>query len=135
MLSPRSSSLGTGAFLRRAPAQRQEVAYWISKVFGIEPVYGSAEIFNSFRDWSSADPLKIPYIEAVLVENIMNGEGNGYFRPTGFVTREQIAQIIKNADKRVLPLLGYEKKMGTVEDIRKEYDFTGNTHVYTILSI
>jgi len=21
--------------------------------------------------------------------------------------------------------------MGTVEDIRKEYDFTGNTHVYT----
>ncbi|ABN53150.1 MAG TPA: S-layer homology domain-containing protein [Hungateiclostridium thermocellum] len=125
------SSLGTGAFLRRAPAQRQEVAYWISKVFGIEPVYGQQKIFNSFRDWSSADPLKIPYIEAVLVENIMNGEGNGYFRPTGFVTREQIAQIIKNADKRVLPLLGYEKKMGTVEDIRKEYDFTGNTHVYT----
>jgi len=24
-----------------------------------------------------------------------------------------------------------KRKMGTVEDIRKEYDFTGNTHVYT----
>ncbi|WP_265446522.1 S-layer homology domain-containing protein [Acetivibrio straminisolvens] len=128
--SAEQSELGTGAFLRRAPAQRQEVAYWISKVLGIEPVYGQQKIFNSFRDWSGADPLKIPYIEAVLVENIMNGEGNGYFRPTGFVTREQIAQIIINADKRILSLLGYEKRMGTVEDIRKEYDFTGNSHVY-----
>ncbi|RXE58910.1 S-layer homology domain-containing protein [Acetivibrio mesophilus] len=124
------SGLGTGAFLRGAPAQRQEVAYWISRVFGLEPVYGQKKIFNSFRDWSGADPLKIPYIEAVLVENIMNGEGNGYFRPTGFVTREQIAQIIKNADNRILPLLGYEKRMGTIEDIRKEYDFTGNAYVY-----
>ncbi|HOM02228.1 MAG TPA: S-layer homology domain-containing protein [Acetivibrio sp.] len=124
------SSLGTGAFLRRAPAQRQEVAYWISKVLGIEPVYGQQKIFNSFRDWSGADPLKIPYIEAVLVENIMNGEGNGYFRPTGYVTREQIAQIIINADKRILPLLGYEKRKGTVEDIRKGYDFTGEANVY-----
>lgn len=118
------------AFFRGAPAQRQEVAYWISIVLGIEPVYGQQEIFNSFRDWSGADPVKIPYIEAILVENIMNGEENGYFRPTGSVTREQIAQIIKNADKRILPLLGYEKKMGTIERILERFDFTEESDVY-----
>ena len=96
--SPEQGNLQEGSFNRRAPAQRQEVAYWISKVLGLEPIYGQQEIFNSFRDWSSADPHKIPYIEAVIVNNIMNGEGNGFFRPTGNVTREQIAQIIKNAD-------------------------------------
>jgi len=41
------SSLGQEHF-KKAPAQRQEVAYWISKVFGIEPVYGQQKIFNSF---------------------------------------------------------------------------------------
>jgi len=129
--SPEQGNLQEGSFNRRAPAQRQEVAYWISKVLGLEPIYGQQEIFNSFRDWSSADPHKIPYIEAVLVNNIMNGEGNGYFRPTGNVTREQIAQIIKNADSWILPLLGYNKKIGTVEDIKKSIDFTNGLTQYS----
>lgn len=130
-LVPQQDGLQEGSFNRRAPAQRQEVAYWISLVLGLEPVYGQQEIFNSFRDWSAADPHKIPYIEAVLVNNIMNGEGNGYFRPTGNVTREQIAQIIKNADSWILPLLGYEKKIGTVEGIKKSVDFTGGFGEYS----
>lgn len=111
-------------FNRRAPAQRQELAYWISSVLDLEPIYGQQKIFNNFRDWMDADPHKIPYIETVLVENIMNGEGNGYFRPTGHVTREQLAQIIKNADFKILPLLDCEKYIGTIEEIKRAVDLT-----------
>ncbi|GAE88705.1 S-layer homology domain-containing protein [Acetivibrio straminisolvens] len=46
--SAEQSELGTGAFLRRAPAQRQEVAYWISKVLGIEPFTGSRKFSTAF---------------------------------------------------------------------------------------
>lgn len=128
---PDQTELEEGSFQRAAPARRQEVAYWLSMALGLQPVYGQQKIFNSFNDWTSADPHKVPYIEAVLVENVMNGEGNGYFRPTGVVTREQIAQIIKNAGPKILPLLGYEKKVGTIEDIQKATDFTQGFNVST----
>ncbi|MFZ5989958.1 MAG: S-layer homology domain-containing protein [Bacillota bacterium] len=127
--SPDQSELEEDSFHKGAPAQRQEVADWMAKALGLAPVYGQQKIFNSFTDWASADPHKVPNIEAILVNNIMNGEGNGYFRPTDFITREQLAQIIKNASPKFFALLGYEKKIGTVEGVENSKDYTQGVNI------
>ena len=104
-------------FVRVDPAQRQEVAFWAAKAMKLDPVYGQQNIFNSFNDWSKSDPTKIPYIEAILRNNIMNGKTGGYFDPLGFVQRDQMARILKNMEPLVLKMRGYEKKSGYIEDI------------------
>lgn len=116
-------------FYRESAAQRQDVAFWIAKVLGLTPVYGQQKIFNSYSDWSGADPYKIPYIEAVLQSNIMSGLGNGRFNPRGNVTREQIAQIIKNALPVILPARGYEKELGTIESIESSVNFIDGQNI------
>jgi len=110
-------------FYRDSAAQRQDAAFWLAMALGLEPVYGQQKIFNSYSDWSKADPHKIPYIEAVLKNNIMSGLDNGRFNPTGNVTREQMAQIIKNALPVILPPRGYEKKIGTLESVEPSIKF------------
>ncbi|MDQ2084969.1 S-layer homology domain-containing protein [Herbivorax sp. ANBcel31] len=123
-------------FLRNGAATRQEVAQWMVMALQIEPVYEQQEIFNSFSDWTVADPHKVPYIEAALVNNIMSGMGNGYFRPLGSITREQMAQIVKNSSSVIYPVLEYEKKIGTVENISDSRNFTeGGDVVENIFSI
>ncbi|HEY9059082.1 MAG TPA: S-layer homology domain-containing protein [Pseudobacteroides sp.] len=110
------------SFYRSGNAQRQEFGDWMAKAMKIEPVYGQDKIFNSFMDWSSADPVKIPYLEGLIKNNIMNGTGNGRFDPKGTLTRAQVAQIIKNGEKFILPILKYEKKLGTIESVNKSID-------------
>lgn len=109
-------------FIRADPAQRQEVAFWVAKALKLEPVYSQQNIFNSFNDWSKAEPAKIPYIEAVLRNKIMNGKPGGYFDPLGRVPREQIAAILKNMEPFVLAARGYEKKSGYIENIYTDSD-------------
>lgn len=118
-------------FYRNSAAQRQDVANWIARALGLAPVYGQQKIFNSYSDWSQADSLKIPYIEAVLQNNIMSGLGNGRFNPRGNVTREQIAQIIQNALPVILPRRGYEKKLGTIESIEPSISFIDGQNIMT----
>lgn len=113
-----------GGFLRKGVATRQEVARWMVMALQMEPVYEQQEIFNNFRDWTTADPHKVPYIEAALVNNIMSGMGNGYFRPLASITREQMAQILKNASSAIYPILEYQKKIGTIESVKNSRDFT-----------
>ncbi|MDP4094130.1 MAG: S-layer homology domain-containing protein [Bacillota bacterium] len=110
------TSLDASSFHRGAPAQRQEMAFWIAKTLNLSPQYGQQKIFNNYKDWSKADPIKIPYIEAILQNNIMNGDGSGSFYPTQSITREQAAQIIKNASAVAYPLLKYTKLTGSIED-------------------
>ena len=111
------SSLEAGSFYRSAPAQRQEMAFWLAKALKLQPTYGQQTLFNSYKDWRSSDPVKLPYIETVLQNQIMNGNGNGYFNPTQSLKREEVAQIVKNASDYMLPTLKYERHTGTIEDI------------------
>lgn len=105
------------AFNRRALAQRQEMAFWLAKTLNLEPVYGDQELFTGFKDWRNASPVYIPYIEAILKKGIMNGDNNGNFNPTQPITREQAAQVVKNAEAFILPLLQFEKNTGTVINV------------------
>jgi len=135
-LSADQSTFTGSSFYRNSAAQRQDVAFWIATVLGLPPVYGQQKIFNNYSDWSQADPYKIPYIEAILQNNIMSGLDNGRFNPRGNVTREQMAQIIQNALSIILPLRGYEKKLGTIESIEPSIDFvSGQNIVRNIYSV
>ena len=117
------------AFHRDAAAERQEMAFWTAKVLKLAPSYGQQKIFNSYNDWKAADPLKVPYIESILQNSIMNGDGKGNFSPTQPVTREQVAQIVKNAEGLILPIMKYEKKSGTIEDVSTTSDVSQGENI------
>ncbi|HEX3028462.1 MAG TPA: S-layer homology domain-containing protein, partial [Clostridia bacterium] len=130
------TKLKKGSFKRSAPVQRQEMAYWLAKVLGLQPVYGQKDIFNSYKDWKKADPDKVPYIESILQKNIMNGDNTGNFNPTGPVTGQQSAQIISNAEEIILPTLKLAKNTGTLEGLTKSNDYTsGSKLVKTVFNI
>lgn len=107
-------------FVRADPVERQEVATWIAKATKLKPIYGQQNIFNNFNDWYKSDPLKIPYIEAVLQNKIMNGKSGGIFDPQGSVTRAQMAQILKNMEDLVFPARQLERKTGYIERIYED---------------
>ncbi|NTV88749.1 MAG: S-layer homology domain-containing protein, partial [Clostridiales bacterium] len=124
-LTADQTTLTAGSFYRTGAVQRQEIARWLAGTLGIQPVRGQQDLFNNYIDWRSADPDKIPYIEAILENRIMNGDGTGRFRPLQAVTREQAAQIVKNAEAQVLAALKYNKQTGIIEKISTAADYSG----------
>lgn len=102
-------------FNTNAAVQRQEAAEWIAKAFKIEPIYNQVLIFN-YKDWKAIDYEKIPYIEAILQNKIMNGD-SGYFYPTNILRRDEMAQILSNIEDRIYKINNLNKKYGVVESI------------------
>jgi hypothetical protein len=124
------------AFRRSNPVTREDMAFYLAKVLEINPVNSQTHTFNDYRDWKEANPHRIPYIEALLQNRVMNGDGNGYFRPKGTVTREQAAQIIQNAFPFIFPRLNIEKFKGTIESIEQYTDKTdGRNSTVTIIDV
>ncbi|MCX7772193.1 MAG: S-layer homology domain-containing protein, partial [Clostridia bacterium] len=123
--------LGKTSFHRNATATRQEVATYMAKILGITPINAQTHIFNSFRDWSQSDPHKVPYMEAMLQNRIMNGDGNGYFRPTSKITRAEMAQIIANAEAFLFNKMGLKKYKGTVESVTTNKDLSNGANTET----
>ncbi len=121
------TTLTADSFRRTAPAQRQEMAYWLAKTLNIQPVGQQQETLN-YTDWRSTDPDKLPYLEAILQQGIMTGSGSR-ISPKQSITREQAAQIVKNSETPVLAALKYVKNSGTIENIAPTNDFTGNIAV------
>jgi len=124
-------SLGSDDFHRHSSVTREDFAYYIAKVLGLTPVNEQIHLFNSYNDWHQANPHRIPYIEAILQNKVMNGDNNGSFLPKGTVTREMAAQIIKNAEPLIFSLRGMEKSRGTIESIKSFSDKTNgkNTEI------
>lgn len=121
------SSLTNDSFRRKSPAQRQEMIFWLSKTLNISPATQQQEVFN-YRDWRSVDPDKLPYVEAFLRQGIITGS-NSRINPTQQITREQCAQIIKNAEQAVLKAISHTSVTGIVEKITSRNDYSGSTAV------
>lgn len=117
-------SLGPDAFFRNASATREDVAWYMGKILGLDPQNAQTRIFNSYSDWNQADPHKVPYIEAMLQNNIMSDDGRGRFRPTANVTRAEMAQILVNAEPVLFNKLGWKKMKGTVENVTVNQDLS-----------
>lgn len=129
-------ALGSVSFKRSAPVQRQEFATWIAKALMIPPVAQQQALLNNFSDWKSCKPEDVPYLEAVLEQKIMNGNGSGKFLPAGGVTRQQAAAILKNAEGTVLPLRNLEQRNATIEDIQTGKDNSnGSSTSYTTFTV
>lgn len=125
-ISSGRTSTAQDTFNKNAAVTREEMAFWLAKALKIEPVYGQQEIFNSYKDWKASQPASVPYIEAILAANIMYGS-DGYFRPTGHVTREQGALIAKNAEAYILSIKNMVKKTGTIEDITSLKNYSSDS--------
>lgn len=119
------SSLAEDSFRRNSPAQRQELIYWLSLTLKIEPATQLQEVVN-YTDWRSIDPEKLPYVEAMLRHGIISGS-NSRINPRQSVTREQCAQIIKNAEDFVLQATGHTRISGIIEELSPTSDYTGKT--------
>ncbi|MDK2799351.1 MAG: hypothetical protein PWP27_1782 [Clostridiales bacterium] len=103
-------------FIKNAPAQRQEIGEWMAKALGLTPVYTQQNILSGFHDYKAVDPSKTPYLEAVLKEKIMKGNHN-FLYPQDNILREQMAQVLKNAEKFILSKQAFTKKYGYIESI------------------
>lgn len=117
------ASLPEDSFRRNSPAQRQEMIYWLSLALNIEPAAQLQEVIN-YTDWRSTDPEKLPYVEAMLRQGVISGS-NGRINPSQPVTREQCAQIIKNAGDFVLQATGHTRISGIIEEVSPTSDYTG----------
>lgn len=114
-------------FMRKSSAQRQEIAYWLARVLNIQPVSQQQELLN-YTDWRNIDPDKLAYVEALLREGIINGS-SGRINPRQPVTREQAAQIVKNAESFVLDAIGHLKNSAIIESIIPTQDYTGGSAI------
>ncbi len=119
------TALEEGSFRRKGAAQRQEMAYWLAKALNIQPAGQQQELLN-YTDWRTTDPDKLPYLEAMLQRGIMSGSG-GRINPRQSITREQGAQVVKNAESIILEALKYTKSAGTVDRIESLKDYSGDT--------
>lgn len=114
-------------FKRKSAVQRQEFAFWLARALNVEPAGQQQELLN-YTDWRSIDPDKMQYLETMLREGIITGS-NGRINPRGQVTREQGAQIIKNAEDEILAARNYFKNYGIIEEIALIRDYTGGVAV------
>lgn len=111
-------------FNRRAPAQRQEFAYWLAKTLKL-PAAATQQKVHNYPDWKSIDTNKIALIETVVQNGIMNSNGNGRFNPLQAVSREMAAQVVSNAMKYILDMQKMARLTGTVEAVTTARDYTG----------
>ncbi len=124
-LNADQTTLPEDSFNRKSAAQRQEMIYWLARTLGIQPEATQQEVLN-YSDWRRTDPDKLPYVEALLRKGIVSGS-NSRINPTQSITREQCAQIVKNAENEVLTAIKYVKNSGIIERIASTSDYTGDT--------
>ena len=124
-------------FLRKASVTREDFAYYLGGILKLQSQYPQTRVFNSFSDWQQADPYRVPAIEAMLQNKVMHGDASGRFRPKGFLTRAEAAQMLQNAEPVIFPLLGLTKMKGMVEGIDLQDDWTSGvqTKVRTVRRI
>ena len=114
------AGLALSGFRRGAAAERQDFAYWLTRILDVKPVRGQQALFTFYSDWKSVDSLYAPYIEAAISEKIMGGVSPGRLSPRDGVTREQAAQMVKNASKYVYKANQFTESTGTIVRITED---------------
>ncbi|TCT13986.1 S-layer family protein [Natranaerovirga pectinivora] len=127
-LEPNQGELTEESFRREMPATREQVAQWLVKALNqvnpalIRPLYVQNRIFN-YADWENTSSDKVPYVEAVIANNIMVGD-NITFRPRAHLTRAEMAMIISNVDDILYDAMNIQRKSGVVDKIEVESQIT-----------
>lgn len=113
-------------FIRKDPATREQVAKWIVDALNsvvpntIDPINVHQQIFT-LGDWESIGNEYLSYVEAVMVEGIMIGDGTN-FNPKEPLTRAEMAQIIINIEETLYNTMALKLKAGIVGSIKESSD-------------
>ncbi|NNG67760.1 S-layer homology domain-containing protein [Caldanaerobacter subterraneus] len=102
-------------------ATREEVAYWLAKGLGFQPLSGTdLQQVYTFRDVKDINSSYLPYVGAVVKRGIMSGYSDGKFRPKTNITREQMASVLNRVFNYSYSLMGYSVLTGTIKNILQE---------------
>ncbi|WP_069650531.1 S-layer homology domain-containing protein [Caloranaerobacter ferrireducens] len=114
----------------KKPADREQVAIWVSRILDLKPIYGQAQqkIYN-LKDWQKIKTTNIPIIEALLQKGVMKGDDRGYFNPKGYLKRAEMAKLLDNIFEDFLLKQGYKIGTGLVERIDKNYQIDEKTTI------
>ncbi|HHW06932.1 MAG TPA: S-layer homology domain-containing protein [Clostridia bacterium] len=100
---------------RNRPAQRQEVAAWLSRALELPAVYGiNMQLVYSFSDWRDFNPELLSAIEPVLQRKLMGGDPGGTFRPKGTIKRGEMASVLSRVNEQGLDRLGGSSFQGRI---------------------
>ncbi|MBC9784501.1 hypothetical protein H1S01_08245 [Heliobacterium chlorum] len=99
------------------PVTKEELALWIAKALPLQPVYGSAQSRTyMFYDWNQMKADNVPWMEAVLQQNLLNGDG-AYLYPQRALTRAEAAAVLTRALKPARQLQNRPVISASVTDI------------------
>jgi hypothetical protein len=118
------------------PAQRQEVAAWLSKALGLTAVYGiNIQKVHSFTDRNEFNPAYLSAIEPLLQQNIMGGDPGGSFRPAATIKRGEMASILDRAARQRLGGLGTASFEGRIVEKTNRWEGASNAGQWVDLEV
>lgn len=95
----------SGVLIRNAAISREDVAKLVAKAFALTE---TTDINFYDNDQISSDNLN--YVKNVVAAKIMNGTNDNMFNPNSSLTREEMAQILLNAEDMIVNKLHILKK-------------------------
>ncbi|MDF2821513.1 MAG: uncharacterized protein K0R15_1954 [Clostridiales bacterium] len=117
------------SFYRDSNATREQVAEWVVKAISqvrpdlIQPLYSQQAIYQ-YTDNKNITPIRIPYVEAAILNKLLVGNNN-LIRPKDALTRAEMLQILKNADNILYSTRGLVRKSGVVERLIDDSTLSG----------
>jgi hypothetical protein len=114
----------TDSYTWRKPVNREQIALWVSRALGIQPINGQGQqkIYN-LKDWEDIDTENLPIIEGILQKGIMEGNTRGYFLPKANLKRSEMAKLLDNVHEELLLRRGFKIITGIVERIDNVYEW------------
>jgi len=123
----------SGVLIRDAAISREDVAKLISKGLGLTE---TADITFFDNEQISQDTLQ--YVKNVVASKIMSGDDVNMFNPQASLTREEMAQVLTNAEDIILAKLYFTRKSVIVDakdaNSIRGIDTEGNDIVINILN-
>ena len=100
----------SGVLIRDYPITREEVAKLIAKALELKET-----VDISFADNNQISEDNLQYVKNVVAAKIMSGDDVNMFNPQDSLTREEMAQILYNAEDIILGKLYFTKKTVLVD--------------------
>jgi hypothetical protein len=118
------------------PAQRQEVAAWLSKALELPAVYSTnMRKVHSFTDRNEFNPAYLSAIEPLLQRNIMGGDPGGSFRPTATIKRGEMASVLDRVARQGLDRLGNGSFEGQIVEKTGRWEGAANATQWVDLQV
>lgn len=108
-----------GVLIRDAAISREDVAMLVAKAFGLTE---TEEINFLDNDLISEETLQ--YVKNVVAAKIMSGDDANMFNPQSSLTREEMAQILDNAEDMIINKLYFTRK-SVIVDAKDESSIRG----------